>query len=1182
MLWLKFIECCARLRRALNTRRVLCLSVGLSLCLVASMGWGQTKKKRVKAVKPVAMAKSKVKSAHKNARYVLSQGEALLSPVDVARLRLQRAHIQAVSQGRRVVKIELRCDLKLCRNPVAAERFKDIAGLFVGMTYDRQKMDVARNRLLKTGFFHNDLAIKSTVVNPQSVRLDIYMRGATLIRHITFKGVSPPPFREDLRKVLIYREGRPYTGDPEKERVQLRSFIELYNKEGYFDTTVKMSIERDKKNPRVVDLTFTIKKGEELRICKMGIRGATVFTYDEARDMLLTNIPLLERRLNLVLPRYTSRALREGQSALIKAYRKKGYFQARLVNKRIKFKNKKGCVEVLIDIVEGPKWKIEFKDTYAFKEKELMEKLPFFETGYVDRQGIEQAENIISKLYMTRGYAFAQVKGKEIRRDRFSRRLIFQIKENQKVEIRKIVFYRKKTSLTDRTRPKELTDEGLQNIMGTRPFGLFATGGFLQYEELLSDFVNIERQYRQLGYLKATVNSFAVELIEQGKALKIHISIEEGPRTTVNRLEFEGNRRLPTGTLKQLIDIRPDPKKKRNTNAFIPLQLKADASRIVQRYAAMGYPMAKVETRCYLPSGKRVACALPTRPDRCTVRSSSQLYDFKTPVTIKGSALPVRLPTNPKYQAVCRWRTKPRPIRECRRLKIDKQCVFGGGANEQSVRVVHRIKEGPFVRVGEILLKGNFDTQRELIFRELELRTGDPFNVKKLLGGQANLRSLGLFDSVSVEAIGLDDSAAQSEQTTAAIIISVEEGNYQYVDSRVGLQGRDLLNDSLRRLIVIGEAEYNNRNLWGLGQRFTPRLLLAADTLQLLGFGVNANTDTFTERLNRVDYLVGAELIYRDPRFLKSLFDLDRLLLTISPYYLLDLIGVSNNLLQREEAGVRSEVRKELVELVERLFLTFGVEAKWIATRSPDTGATLPNGKPLFSPRRTIAKMFVELAFDRRDSALNPSKGYYLEFTPQWVSGNASEGVATAAIDDSFLRLTFAGSFYVPLWGRSLIFGQSFRYGQIVPVNNRERPVPDDERYVLGGVSSVRGFPEAGISTSTTGGINQLRGGEFTLGTNSEFRYPLLGDMGLYAATFFDVGLLVDCFDDQATSQRTSCYGDAFPVSERFSKIRYSTGVGVRYLIVDQIPLLLDYAILLNRKPGESFSYLHFNVGYSF
>lgn len=1127
----------------------------------------------------IKQTSAQVHAARTRAMYVLDQGERLLPPVTVASRRVTRAYLGAASEGRRVIAIGFSCDLPSCSNPLTINRFKDIAGLFVGMRYSATSMELARQRLLKTGFFNSNLQISTQTVNAQSVRLNVDASGATLIRRITFLGVNPPPFREDLRKAMIYREGRPYLNDMEKQRVQIQSLRDLFNKEGYFSTNISMSTQRDKSNPRIIDLTFTFKKGKELRMCSLGIRGLTVFTYDEARDYLLSDIALLERRFNLLLPRYTSKALRIGQNNLIEEYRQRGYFQARFVNKQVTKRIKDECVDVLFDVIEGPRWKLAFDGNTQFKRAELIALMPFYNTGYVDAQAIAQAERALTRLYMTRGYAFSQVKGVETKRNRFDRTLTFEIKENQKVEVRQVLFHRENTQVLPR--PEALSDDALQGIMGTKPFGLFASGGYLQYDELLSDFVRIEAAYKGLGFLQAKVDNFAIELIEDARALRIHLSVSEGPRTVISGVEIQGNRRLPTGTIRQLLNVRPtpDPKKPEQTNAFVPLKIKADTSRLTQRYASMGYPMASVGTRCVLPDGSETACELPQLADSCVVRTSDQLKDAPSVITLKGGALPVHLASTPQ-EAVCRWSIKPRPTRSCQRIRAS--CSHKGGITAKQVRIVHRIAEGPFVRVGDILLRGNFRTKSELIRRELDLRKGDMLNVQKLLAGQASLRSLGLFDSVSVEAVGLDEGALASKEATVAIVISVEESQHQYVDTRIGVQGRDLLSSDLRRVIVLGELEYNNRNLWGLGKRFTPRLLLAADTLQVLGLGINSERSTFGERFKSLDYLVGAELIYRDPRFLKSSFGVDRLFLTVSPYYLLDLIGVSTNRLQREEAGVRAEARKELKEITDRLFVTLGLEAKWIATRAPDTGASLPNGKPLFSPRRTIAKTFLEIVFDRRDSTLNPTEGYYLEVSPEWVSGNASEGVQTTALQDSYFKASFNGSAYTSFWNKGVVIGQSFRYGHVIPVLDRTRPVPDDERYLLGGVGSVRGFPEGGISTSSTGGIGQLRGGEFMMGTNTEVRYPLLKDVGLWAASFFDVGLLVDCYDDQNTDVRIGCYQDALSADAVGGKLRYTTGVGVRYLIVEQIPLLLDYAVLLNRRPGEAFGSLHFNVGYTF
>ena len=156
------------------------------------------------------------------------------------------------------------------------------------------------------------------------------------------------------------------------------------------------------------------------------------------------------------------------------------------------------------------------------------------------------------------------------------------------------------------------------------------------------------------------------------------------------------------------------------------------------------------------------------------------------------------------------------------------------------------------------------------------------------------------------------------------------------------------------------------------------------------------------------------------------------------------------------------------------------------------------------------------------------------------------------------------------------VLGQGLRAGQIFPIAGRENPVQADERYFLGGVRSVRGFPDGTLGPV---GTNQLPGGgEFMMNYNAELRYPLLSEFGVFGATFFDVGLLSDC-RDPLTNVR-DCYETTFG-GDVFGNVRTSAGLGLRALILDQIPVVLDYGVVLNRDSGEKFGQLHFNVGYT-
>ncbi|MFW6053799.1 MAG: BamA/TamA family outer membrane protein, partial [Persicimonas sp.] len=183
------------------------------------------------------------------------------------------------------------------------------------------------------------------------------------------------------------------------------------------------------------------------------------------------------------------------------------------------------------------------------------------------------------------------------------------------------------------------------------------------------------------------------------------------------------------------------------------------------------------------------------------------------------------------------------------------------------------------------------------------------------------------------------------------------------------------------------------------------------------------------------------------------------------------------------------------------------------------------------------------------------------------------------AIDDSYLRLLITTNMYLEVLD-DLILGQGLRYGHILPFFGRDRLVTEDERFRLGGAGSVRGFANNSLGPLDN---DQPTGGEFMLNYNAELRYPLIRSINLYGAVFFDTGLLVDCFSGSAnTGARVGCYDDAFGGDNPLGDLRAAAGLGLRYLIVDQIPLVVDYGMVLDRRTGEQFGNVHFNLGYTF
>ncbi len=1039
-------------------------------------------------------------------------------------------------EGRPIETLEFRCDLELCQSERARQTFLDISGLRIGEPFGQEVFDRAQRRLIKTGFFQELVVDRS--LDDGGVAIDIDARGAVLIRRIDFEGTSPPPFKSELRNVLMFRPGQVFRDDRERLEAQFRSLVAMFEDEGYFGTQIDLRREEVEGNPHLVDLVFEVDRGEQRRICEMAFRGMQAISRAQARELMLSDVSVLGRRIPLFLPVFTTEQFRGGREALVEEYRRRGYFRARIVEQAIQIDEQTQCARLIVDINEGPQWRVEFEGNQAISDQRLSEALTFAQTGYVDDEEVRIGQNRIRQVYESRGYPFASVEGEEIVEDRLNRRIHYRIDEGVQAPIEAIEL-RGLTAISE--------EEALAEF-GTRPFGLFETGGNLQTEQLLRDVARLEQRLRDKGYLQARVSSFEVLLEDEAAGVKIVVDVDEGAPTTVEEVAIEGAREVDEERLRELLALRAGDR-------LSPVEAQADQSRLSQYYGSQGYARATMSTQCIDEEGEDQVCRAPRMPEGC-VRSSFDVLSEEgcQRVDTAGGGI--------------RW--------ECQRIDDREECSFAEGVRSQQVVVRHHIEEGERVRVGQILLRGNFRTRPGVIFRELPLEQGGWLNVQQLVEGQGNMRSLGIFDSVSIETIGLDEEdRVDEEEPEASLIVSVEESQYRFLDFRFGFEGRDLVNDT-RRVLATGELQYTDRNLFGTGQQWRPRVIAATDTLELMEFGADRGADGLGTGQRGVDYLVGVEVPYTHPRFLRGQLGINELFLTVTPFYLLDRLGVATERVLREEWGLRLELRKELDAIADRLFLRVGFEAKQASTWTP--GDLRVDGERIFSPRRATGKIYPEINLDRRDSPLNPTEGYHLRFQPELVSGDAL-GEGEDLLRDSYGRLSAAASRFFDL-GRSVTLGQGFRAAQIVPLFDRDTLVPPEERFYLGGSGSLRGFPAN--SLGPVGGAQQPEGGEFLLNYHGELRYPLVEDWNLFGATFVDAGVLVNCQDGDGSRSSGQCYRNAFPENDRLGEVRATAGLGVRYLLVDQIPLLLDYGMVLNRRPGEGFGSLHFNLGYTF
>ncbi|MGE3752763.1 MAG: outer membrane protein assembly factor [Planctomycetota bacterium] len=197
------------------------------------------------------------------------------------------------------------------------------------------------------------------------------------------------------------------------------------------------------------------------------------------------------------------------------------------------------------------------------------------------------------------------------------------------------------------------------------------------------------------------------------------------------------------------------------------------------------------------------------------------------------------------------------------------------------------------------------------------------------------------------------------------------------------------------------------------------------------------------------------------------------------------------------------------------------------------------------------AGLFAEVAYDTRDSVLLPSRGTLAEAGTFWSS-------PSLGADLDYLELRGRVVHLVPLGSVVLAVGASARVKEILD----DRPtLPIQERYFLGGESTVRSFDESELGPVDDDG--DPIGGLTSAQAHVELRVPLgLGD--LHGAAFYDVGVVNE---------------DSWDFS---GPLGHAVGAGLRWYFPFG-PVRLDVAY----NPGRRFAAdsdwaVHLSLGFSF
>ena len=547
----------------------------------------------------------------------------------------------------------------------------------------------------------------------------------------------------------------------------------------------------------------------------------------------------------------------------------------------------------------------------------------------------------------------------------------------------------------------------------------------------------------------------------------------------------------------------------------------------------------------------------------------------------------------------------------------------GGKKPSKKVTLVIPVTEGEQYRVGEVKIEGLTILREEAIRPFFKLETGDVYDESKIKKGYDKLRDL--YGSLGYFQWGARTARTPNHETRKVDVTLVMEEDKRYYVGRIVFTGNETTRDKvIRREVYLNEGEVFNTEALKLSIRRINQLgyfkpMEGVPDLKPSDLGEDKLDVIFkVEEQNRNQFTFGGGVSGLEGTFINASFQTSNFLgmgetfqisaqsgrrtrnyqIAITEPYLFDRpITAGFDIFSRkltyesfenvvgytqEGTGLSFVVGLPLGRFT-RLFNNYSYEIININSLTgefvekdldgdPDTPNPVPElpgtdpdpDLPAFDPfffgeqgRRRESKFTPSFVHNTVDNPYTPRSGMRLSLTPQ-VAGGILGGTVNYFKPDAEYIL------YVPHTRRTAL-GMRAEAAMIIPFGSTEN-LPMYQRFFLGGENQIRGVnirSVGPIGTDEDGDKLALGGNKFVL-FNAEYYFDIGGP--LRALLFFDAG-------------QSFLEGD--PIS--LKKLRTSTGVEMRFIMpVLNVPFRLIYAINPNRDDFQPHSTFKFAVGTTF
>ena len=604
-----------------------------------------------------------------------------------------------------------------------------------------------------------------------------------------------------------------------------------------------------------------------------------------------------------------------------------------------------------------------------------------------------------------------------------------------------------------------------------------------------NDVRRILQVYRRSGRFGATVEPKVI-MLEQNR-VDLVFEINEGPLTKIARISFVGNERFSDRTLRGEIFTRESRWYRffSSADTYDPDQLAFDQDTLRRFYLNKGYADFRVLSAIAELSPDKDAFYITFTIEEgerykfgeISVNTAIRELDpepLRKLITVEKGDWYSAEEVEDSVLAVTT------EVGNFGYAFVDVRPQVKRNREERAIDITFDVKEGPRVFVERIDIGGNVRTLDRVIRREFRLVEGDAFNAAKLERSRARVNNLGYFSRVEVK----NEEGSSPDRTVVTMDVAEKSTGELGIGAGYSTTDGVLANIALRERNLLGKGQ-DVRVMLTAGQRrqefdigFTERYFLDRN--------LSAGVDLFHLAADNTD--ISSFTSVRTGGGLRLGYEIN----------------------ERWSQRLRYTLRQDEIEIID-----------------PANAS-----KALLQQEGTYLTSLIgqDLTYDRRDSRINPTEGYFALLTTEYaglggdlhyVRGRLNVGYYIPITDDIVASLTASGGI----------------------IEGLDEPVRISDSFFLGG-DNLRGFATAGVGPRDVSTNDALGGKKVYYGT-LQFRFPigLPDEYGISGTVFSDFGSLTE-IDEPVV----------YPVVD-VPSIRVSGGVGLSWNSPVG-PLNLDFA----------------------